>query len=86
MSAAAIADVPTAVKLVQRIAGDERAVRFLALETTGTTGGKLLRRAMFPWNHVASSPQFEAARRALADASARARQQIGIVLGDVTPQ
>jgi TolB-like protein len=85
LSAAAIADVPTAAEMLRRIAGDERLLRFWALEITGTTGGKLLRRGMFPWNHVYEAPAFVDARGALNDAYARARRQIEVSLGEVTP-
>jgi tetratricopeptide (TPR) repeat protein len=85
LSAAAIADVAMASKLIRRIAADEKLLRFWALEIMGTTSGKLLRRSMFPWTHVAAAPDFMDAKRALDAAYARTRQQIAEMLGDVTP-
>jgi tetratricopeptide (TPR) repeat protein len=85
LSAAAIADVGTAAKMIRRIAADEKLLRFWALEIMGTTSGKLLRRSMFPWTHVASAPDVVDAKRALEAAYARVRLQIADILSDVRP-
>jgi len=85
LSAAAAGDVAAASALVNRIAADERLLRFWAIEITGATGAKLLRREMFPWNHVYNEPAFVEARAALDRAYSGARQQIAGILDDVTP-
>jgi hypothetical protein len=48
-------------------------LRAWALEITGTTGSKLLRRGMFPWTHVYDQPEVVEARAKLDDAYARER-------------
>jgi non-specific serine/threonine protein kinase len=73
LSAAAIGDAPGAAAILGRIAGDERMLRAWALEITGTTGSKLLRRGMFPWTHVYDQPEVVEARAKLDDAYARER-------------
>jgi tetratricopeptide (TPR) repeat protein len=85
LSAAAIGDASAAAAALQRIAGDERQLRAWALEITGTTGSKLLRRNMFPWPRVAAAPAVVEARGALERAYATAREQIATALGPITP-
>jgi tetratricopeptide (TPR) repeat protein len=74
LSTAAIGDAPGAAAILGRIAGDERMLRAWALEITGTTGSKLLRRGMFPWTHVSDRPEVVEARAKLDEAYVRERE------------
>ena len=74
LSAAALGDASEAARLLQRVAADERMLRAWALEITGTSGSKLLRRGMFPWTHVSDRPELIAARAQLDEAYARERE------------
>jgi len=84
-SAAAIGDAGGAAAMIDRIAGDERLLRYWAFEIMGVTGSKTLRRNMFPWTAVHDQPDFVAAHERLDGAYAATRQKIGTLLSDVTP-
>jgi hypothetical protein len=80
LSAAALGDAPEAAAILGRIAGDERLLRAWALEITGTSGSKLLRRGMFPWTHVSDRPEVVEARAKLEEAYAREREIVKTAL------
>jgi hypothetical protein len=85
LSAVAIGDGAGAAAMLDRIAGDERLLRYWALEVMGDSGSKTLRRNMFPWTLVHDQPVFAAARERLDGAYEAARQKIGQLLSAVTP-
>jgi hypothetical protein len=84
-SAAALGDANGAAAILDRIAGDQRLLRYWAFEVMGVTGSKTLRRNMFPWTTVHDQPAFVAARERMDGAYAAARQKIGQLLSAVTP-
>jgi TolB-like protein len=84
-SAAAMGDADGAAKLLDRIAADERLLRYWAFEVMGVTGSKTLRRNMFPWTAVHDQPVFVAARERLNRAYAATRQKISVLLGEGAP-
>ena len=84
-SAAALGDANEAGAILDRIAGDERLLRYWAFEVMGVTGSKTLRRNMFPWTVVHDQAAFVAARERMDGAYAATRQKIGQLLGSVTP-
>ncbi len=84
-SAAAIADAIAAAALLDRIASDERLLRYWAFEVRWESGSKTLRRNVFPWPAVHDQQPFVDARARMEGAHAAARLKIGQLLSDVTP-
>jgi len=84
-SAAALGDATAAAAILDRIAGDERLLRYWAFDVMGVTGSKTLRRNMFPWTAVSGQRSFVAARERMDGAYEATRQKIGQLLASVTP-
>ena len=74
-SAAAIVDANAAAALLDRIASDERLLRYWAFEVRWESGSKTLRRNVFPWTAVHDQQPFVDARARMEGAHAAARHE-----------
>jgi TolB-like protein len=72
-AAAAMGDAPGLANLLDRVASDERFLRYWTLEVFGETGGAALRGLAYPFAGIVTKPPLTAARQRLDAAYARQR-------------
>ena len=77
-AAAAMGDAPALASVLDRIAPDERMLRYWTLEVFGETGAAALRGLVYPFLDIVNKPAVTAARQHLDAAYAQQRAVAGV--------